>query len=54
MLQYLVRHGESVSNLEGRVQGQADIELSPLDGIARILARDAIRIPVLNPSLLDP
>jgi len=30
MLQYLVRHGESVSNLEGRVQGQADIELSPL------------------------
>jgi len=28
MLQYLVRHGESVSNLEGRVQGQADVELS--------------------------
>ena len=30
MQQYLVRHGESVSNLEGRVQGQADIELSAL------------------------
>jgi broad specificity phosphatase PhoE len=30
MLQYLVRHGESVSNSEGRVQGQADVELSPL------------------------
>ena len=30
MLQYLVRHGESVSNLEGRVQGQEDIELSDL------------------------
>jgi len=30
MLQYLVRHGESVSNFEGRVQGQADVELSPL------------------------
>jgi broad specificity phosphatase PhoE len=30
MLQYLVRHGESVSNLEGRVQGQADVELSDL------------------------
>lgn len=30
MLQYLVRHGESVSNQEGRVQGQADVELSPL------------------------
>jgi probable phosphoglycerate mutase len=30
MRQYLVRHGESVSNLEGRVQGQEDVELSPL------------------------
>jgi len=30
MLQYLVRHGESVSNFEGRVQGQADVELSAL------------------------
>lgn len=30
MLQYLVRHGESVSNFEGRVQGQADVELSDL------------------------
>jgi probable phosphoglycerate mutase len=30
MQQYLVRHGESVSNLEGRVQGQADVELSAL------------------------
>jgi broad specificity phosphatase PhoE len=28
MRQYLVRHGESVSNLEGRVQGQEDVELS--------------------------
>ncbi len=30
MLQFLVRHGESVFNLEGRVQGQEDVELSPL------------------------
>lgn len=30
MLQYLVRHGESISNVEERVQGQADVELSPL------------------------
>jgi len=30
MRQYLVRHGESVSNLEGRVQGQADVALSAL------------------------
>jgi len=29
MRQYLVRHGESVYNLEGRVQGQEDVELSP-------------------------
>jgi len=29
MRQFLVRHGESVSNLEGRVQGQEDVELSP-------------------------
>ena len=30
MLQYLVRHGQSVSNHEGRVQGQSDVELSGL------------------------
>jgi probable phosphoglycerate mutase len=30
MLQYLVRHGESVSNRAGRVQGQEDVELSDL------------------------
>ena len=29
MLQYLVRHGRSVSNQEGRVQGRADVPLSP-------------------------
>ncbi|MFM8952271.1 MAG: histidine phosphatase family protein, partial [Planctomycetaceae bacterium] len=28
MLQYLIRHGESVSNASGRVQGQEDVELS--------------------------
>lgn len=28
MLQILVRHGESVSNVEGRVQGQEDVALS--------------------------
>ena len=31
-----------------------NIELLPLDGIARILAREAISTPVLNPSLLEP
>ena len=28
MRQILIRHGESLSNREGRVQGQADVELS--------------------------
>ena len=30
MLQYLVRHGQSVSNVEDRVQGQEDVALSEL------------------------
>ena len=30
MRQYLVRHGQSVSNAEGRVQGRADVPLSSL------------------------
>lgn len=30
MLLYCIRHGESVYNAEGRIQGQADIPLSPL------------------------
>lgn len=30
MLQYLVRHGQSLSNAEDRVQGQADVGLSDL------------------------
>jgi broad specificity phosphatase PhoE len=29
-LQYLIRHGQSVSNSEGRVQGRADVPLSSL------------------------
>jgi probable phosphoglycerate mutase len=29
-LQYLIRHGESLSNAEGRVQGRYDVPLSPL------------------------
>ena len=41
MLQYLVRHGESVSNVEERVQGQADVDLSALGRrqAARVAAR---------------
>jgi probable phosphoglycerate mutase len=37
MLQYLIRHGESVSNAAGRVQGQEDVELSAT-GIAQAQA----------------
>jgi broad specificity phosphatase PhoE len=37
MLQYLVRHGESVSNAAGRVQGQEDVELSST-GVAQARA----------------
>ena len=37
MLQYLVRHGQSVSNVEERVQGQEDVDLSEL-GRAQALA----------------
>lgn len=32
MLQFLIRHGESLSNLEGRVQGQEDVDLSATGG----------------------
>src|SRR5215831_9704928 len=30
MILYLVRHGESLFNHERRIQGQSDVELSPL------------------------
>ena len=41
MLQFLIRHGESVSNVEERVQGQADVDLSELGRrqAARVAAR---------------
>ena len=41
MLQYLIRHGESVSNVEERVQGQAAVDLSELGRrqAARVAAR---------------
>ena len=29
MLLYLIRHGESAFNAEGRIQGQLDTQLSP-------------------------
>lgn len=48
MLQYLVRHGESISNVEERVQGQADVELSPLG------RRQAADVATWSRAMLDP
>ena len=47
MLLFLIRHGESLYNIEGRIQGQSDVELSPLglrqaDAIAEFLAGASI------------
>jgi probable phosphoglycerate mutase len=47
MLQYLIRHGESVSNAAGRVQGQEDVELSAT-GLAQ-----AQSVAVWSRSLLE-
>ena len=44
MLQILVRHGESVSNTEGRVQGQEDVALSQLgEAQAKALAQWSVK-----------
>lgn len=46
MRQYLVRHGESVYNVESRVQGQADVSLSDLGRVqAEALAGWAHSLP---------
>jgi broad specificity phosphatase PhoE len=47
MILYLIRHGESLYNTEGRIQGQSDIALSPLgirqaEAIAEALAGEGI------------
>jgi broad specificity phosphatase PhoE len=47
MIFYLIRHGESLYNAEGRIQGQSDVALSPLglrqaQAIADALADEAI------------
>jgi broad specificity phosphatase PhoE len=47
MIFYLIRHGESLFNAEGRIQGQSDVELSPLGlrqsaAVADALARERI------------
>ena len=47
MLLYLIRHGESLYNAEGRIQGQSDVALSPL-GIrqARAIADAFVEEPL--------
>jgi broad specificity phosphatase PhoE len=47
MLQYLIRHGESISNVEERVQGQADVDLSPLG------RRQAAAVAAWSRAMLD-
>jgi broad specificity phosphatase PhoE len=54
MLFYLIRHGESLYNAEGRIQGQSDVALSPLGlrqaaAIADALADDQIDAVFASP-----
>ncbi len=51
---FCIRHGETVYNLEGRIQGQADSHLSPLgrrqcEAVADALAEQAIDVIVASP-----
>ena len=47
MILYLIRHGESVFNAEGRIQGQTDIPLSSLGRQqAVVLARAMAQLPM--------
>ena len=43
MLLYLVRHGESTYNAEGRIQGQTDVPLSELGRRQSEAVADALR-----------
>jgi broad specificity phosphatase PhoE len=54
MLFYLIRHGESLYNAEGRIQGQSDVALSPAgllqaQAIADALAGEAIDAVFASP-----
>ena len=54
MIFYLIRHGESLYNAEGRIQGQSDVELSPLglrqsEAIADALAGESIDAVFASP-----
>jgi broad specificity phosphatase PhoE len=54
MILYLVRHGESLFNAERRIQGQSDVELSPLghrqtDAVAAELANLPINAIFASP-----
>ncbi|MEX2141264.1 MAG: histidine phosphatase family protein [Pirellulales bacterium] len=54
MLFYLIRHGESLYNAEGRIQGQSDVALSPLglrqaEAIADALAEEQIDAVFASP-----
>jgi len=56
MLLYCVRHGESVYNAEGRIQGQSDVPLSELgmsqaDAVATAMAEVSIDVVFSSPLL---
>lgn len=47
MILYCVRHGESVYNAEGRIQGQTDVALSPLGQLQSMAVAEALAaIPI--------
>jgi probable phosphoglycerate mutase len=51
---FCIRHGETVYNLEGRIQGQADSHLSPLgfkqcEAMADVLAGEPIELIISSP-----
>ena len=54
MVLFLIRHGESLYNIEGRIQGQSDVALSPLglrqsEAIAEALSGSGIDAVFTSP-----
>src|SRR5438309_697212 len=54
MLLYLVRHGESVCNLERRIQGQLNVEQSPLGHQQSLALADALESQPIDTLFCSP
>ena len=54
MLIYLIRHGESLYNAEGRIQGQSDIALSPLGILQAKAIADALATQSIDAIYASP